>query len=44
MREKSFHTRKIERFYILRGKALVQLRRGYNEICDIKLSSNENNI
>ena len=39
-----FHTRKIERFYILRGKALVQLRRvDTDEIYDIKLSSNENN-
>ena len=39
-----FHTRKIERFYIFKGEALVQLRKvDTNEIFNIKLSSDENN-
>jgi UDP-2-acetamido-2,6-beta-L-arabino-hexul-4-ose reductase len=37
-----FHTRKIERFAVIKGKALIQLRRiGTNEIHDFYLDGNE---
>ncbi len=37
-----FHTRKIERFSVVKGKALVQLRKiGTNEVFDYHLSGNE---
>ena len=37
-----FHTRKIERFAVIKGKALIQLRRiGSNEIHDFYLDGNE---
>lgn len=37
-----FHTRKIERFAVIKGKALIQLRRiGTNEIMDFYLDGNE---
>ncbi len=37
-----FHTRKIERFAVIKGKALIQLRRiGTNEVLDFYLDGNE---
>jgi UDP-2-acetamido-2,6-beta-L-arabino-hexul-4-ose reductase len=37
-----FHTRKIERFSVIKGKALIQLRKiGSNEVFDYYLSGNE---
>lgn len=37
-----FHTRKIERFAVIKGKALIQLRRiGTNEVFDFYLDGNE---
>lgn len=37
-----FHTRKIERFAVIKGKAVIQLRRiGTNEVCDFYLDGNE---
>jgi len=37
-----FHTRKIERFAVIKGKALIQLRRiGTNEVHDFYLDGNE---
>ena len=37
-----FHTRKIERFSVIKGKALIQLRRvGTNEVLDFYLDGNE---
>ena len=37
-----FHTRKIERFAVIKGKALIQLRRiGTNEVLDFYLNGNE---
>lgn len=37
-----FHTRKIERFTVIKGKALIQLRRiGTNEVLDFYLDGNE---
>ena len=37
-----FHTRKIERFAVIKGKALIQLRRiGTNEVLDFFLDGNE---
>jgi UDP-2-acetamido-2,6-beta-L-arabino-hexul-4-ose reductase len=37
-----FHTRKIERFSVIKGKALIQLRRiGTNEVIDFYLDGNE---
>ena len=37
-----FHTRKIERFSVIKGKALIQLRRiGTNEVHDFYLDGNE---
>ncbi len=37
-----FHTRKIERFAVIKGKALIQLRRiGSNEVFDFHLSDDE---
>jgi UDP-2-acetamido-2,6-beta-L-arabino-hexul-4-ose reductase len=37
-----FHTRKIERFAVIKGKALIQLRRiGTNEVYDFYLNGNE---
>lgn len=37
-----FHTRKIERFSVIKGKALIQLRRiGTNDVIDFKLSGDE---
>tara|TARA_B110000003_G_scaffold156884_1_gene157337 strand:+ start:5135 stop:6253 length:1119 start_codon:yes stop_codon:yes gene_type:complete len=37
-----FHTRKIERFAVIKGKALIQLRRiGTNEVIDLYLDGNE---
>jgi len=37
-----FHTRKIERFAVIKGKALIQLRRiGTNEIFNFELNGNE---
>ncbi len=37
-----FHTRKIERFSVIKGKALIQLRKiGTNEVFDYHLSGNE---
>ncbi|MDP2088739.1 MAG: NAD-dependent epimerase/dehydratase family protein [Flavobacteriaceae bacterium] len=37
-----FHTRKIERFTVIKGKALIQLRRiGSNEVINFQLDGNE---
>ena len=37
-----YHTRKIERFAVIKGKALIQLRRiGTNEVHDFYLDGNE---
>ncbi|CAA9203657.1 UDP-2-acetamido-2,6-beta-L-arabino-hexul-4-ose reductase [Flavobacterium bizetiae] len=37
-----FHTRKIERFAVIKGKALIQLRRvGFDEVIDFYLDGNE---
>jgi len=37
-----YHTRKIERFAVIKGKALIQLRRiGTNEVLDFYLDGNE---
>ena len=37
-----FHTRKIERFAVIKGKALIQLRRiGTNEVSDFYIDGNE---
>ena len=37
-----YHTRKIERFTVVKGKALIQLRRiGTNELFDFYLDGNE---
>ena len=37
-----FHTRKIERFSVIKGKALIQLRKiGTNEVFDYYLSGDE---
>jgi UDP-2-acetamido-2,6-beta-L-arabino-hexul-4-ose reductase len=37
-----FHTRKIERFAVIKGKALIQLRKiGTNEVIDFYLDGNE---
>lgn len=37
-----FHTRKIERFAVIKGKALIQLRRiGANEVLEFKLNGDE---
>jgi len=37
-----YHTRKIERFVVIKGKALIQLRRiGTNEVLDFYLDGNE---
>ncbi len=37
-----FHTRKIERFSVIKGKALIQLRKiGSNDVCDFYLSEEE---
>ncbi len=42
VRGNHFHTRKIERFAVLRGEALIQLRKiGTDEILDFQLSGNE---
>jgi len=42
VRGNHFHTRKIERFAVIKGKALIQLRKiGTNEILNFELNGNE---
>jgi UDP-2-acetamido-2,6-beta-L-arabino-hexul-4-ose reductase len=42
IRGNHFHTRKIERFAVIKGKALIQVRRiGTNEVCNFYLDGDE---